>query len=62
MSDDRPPLAYPPEAVLTIEQLAAWLQISPRTAERLDIPCVYLGRKRRYRAGAVIQYLDRNAR
>jgi hypothetical protein len=51
--------AYPPEAVLTIEQVAAWLQISKRTAEKLHIPCLYLGtRTRRYVARDVLKYLD----
>jgi hypothetical protein len=54
-----PPLAYPPETVLTIHQVAEWLQVSPRTIERLGIPCATLGhRTRRYLARHVLEYLE----
>jgi hypothetical protein len=64
MSGEQPvdgaPRAYPPEAVLTIEQLADWLQMGKRSVERLDLPCIYLGtRTRRYLAKHVLEYLDR---
>lgn len=56
------PKAYPPEAVLTIRQLADWLQIGVRSVERLDIPCVMLGtRTRRYVAKDVLRYLDQRS-
>lgn len=58
----RRPLAYPPETVLTIEQVAEWLQTSVRSVERLDIPCIYLGtRTRRYLAKVVLKYLEERA-
>ncbi len=53
------PKGYIPETVLNIEQLAAWLQVSKRQAERLEIPCFYLGtRTRRYLAKDVLKYLE----
>lgn len=52
-------VAHPPEAVLNIEQVAEWLQVSTRTVERLDIPCVFLGvRTRRYLAKDILKYMD----
>jgi hypothetical protein len=51
-------LEYGPEAVLTIEQVAQWLQVSKRQAERLHIPCFYLGtRTRRYLGETVLAFL-----
>jgi len=53
-------LAYPEEAVLTIEQVAEWLQVSKRQAERLSIPCFYLGtRTRRYLGKSVLEFIER---
>ena len=57
---DRTVRAYPSEAVLTIEQVAEWLQMSVRSVERLDLPCVYLGtRTRRFLAKHIVEYLER---
>jgi hypothetical protein len=56
------PKGYIPETVLTIEQVAEWLQISKRSAEDLHIPCIYLGtRTRRYLAKSVLAYLEGKA-
>jgi hypothetical protein len=53
-------LSYPSEAILTAEQAAAWLQVSPRQFERLRIPCVVLGtRTRRYLAETILNFLRR---
>lgn len=58
-----PVVSYPPEAVLEIEHVAAWLRIGVRTVEMLDIPCVMLGvRTRRYVAADVIDYLRKKAK
>lgn len=55
----RTPRAYPPEAILNIEQVAEWLQVSVRTVERLDIPCTFLGtRTKRYTGKDVLKYLE----
>lgn len=44
-----PVVAYPPDAVLTVEQLARALQCSVRSVERMNLPCVYVGpRIKRY--------------
>jgi hypothetical protein len=59
-SVDAPVLAYPPEAVLEIGHVAAWLRVSERTVERLDIPFTLLGKRtKRYLARHVLEYLDR---
>lgn len=53
-------ISYPPEAVLDIYQVAEWLQVSKRHAERLDIPHLYLGtRTRRYLGSTVLEYLKK---
>lgn len=53
------PVGYTAETVLTIEQVADWLQVSKRQAERLSIPCFYLGtRTRRYLGKSVLEFLQ----
>ena len=48
-----------PNAILTPEQVATWLQISPRSVRRLALPCLHLGhRTKRYKAADVLQWLD----
>src|SRR6185312_4296248 len=39
----RPVVSFPPDAVLDVGHVAAALGVSPRTVERLDLPCIYLG-------------------
>ncbi len=52
-----------PDAVLTTEQVAAWLQIKPRAVERLGIPAIKMGHRTvRYRAAAVSAWLDSKQR
>jgi hypothetical protein len=54
------PKGYIPETVLTIEQVAEWLQVSKRSAEELHLPCFYLGtRTRRYLAKDVLAFIER---
>lgn len=56
---DITPVAYPPEAILTVEQLAEWLQVSPRTIKSWPIPRLRLpGSTVRYSAGMVLAYLE----
>lgn len=56
----RPVIAFPREAVLEIEHVAAGLDISKRHAERQHFPCFYLGtRTRRYLWGAVLDHCAR---
>ena len=53
-------LAYPPDAVLEIHDVADWLHISTRQVERLQIPCFFLGtRTRRWLAKDVITYMEK---
>jgi hypothetical protein len=60
LGETREVVAYPETAVLTIEDVAAWLQVSKRHAERLHIPCFYLGtRTRRYLGSTVLDYLKK---
>jgi hypothetical protein len=57
--DTGPPVR---EAVLTTEQVAAWLQISPEQVRRLHLPAVAVGkRKWRYVCGQVLDELQRRA-
>jgi len=52
------PVAYPPEAILTIDQVARWLQVSPRTVRSWPLPRLKLpGNQARYAAGEVLDYL-----
>jgi hypothetical protein len=52
-----------PDAILTCQQVADWLQISPRQVQRLGIPYFDLGPKnRRYRARDVMAYLETKRR
>ena len=54
--------APPREAVLTPEQLCAWLQISHRQLHRLDLPAVRLGKHTvRYSVEQVLEHLKRKA-
>lgn len=50
------------EDVLTITEVADRLQISKRAAERLHLPCFYLGaRTRRFIWGAVLDFCARKS-
>lgn len=52
------PRGYSPETVLTIEQLAEWLQVSVRTVERYDIPFFFIGpRQKRFLGEDVLNFL-----
>ncbi len=47
------------DAVLTPNQVAAWLQVRPRQLERLGVPRLDLGRKtKRYLAGDVLAWIQ----
>ena len=59
MPDDISPLSYPPETILTTEQLAKWLQVSERTVKSWPLPRLKLpGSLVRYSAGEVLAYLE----
>jgi hypothetical protein len=57
------PLPPAPDAVLTTDDVAAWLQIKPRAVQRLGIPAIKMGHKTvRYRAATVLKWLDSKQR
>lgn len=56
------PKAYAPETILTREQLAAWLQVSPETLDALSLRCIVVSeRNRRYLVKHVLDDLDKLA-
>jgi hypothetical protein len=57
------PVCYPDTAILTLAQVAAGLQIGERTAERLGLPALHLGKQtRRYVWRAVVAHLEGQSR
>lgn len=60
--DQSAPISYPPEAILTIEQVAEWLQMSVSFVEQLEAKGVLrrlaTGKARRYSAGMVLAGLE----
>jgi len=53
------PVCWPDNAVLSIDQVAAGLQIGVRTAERLRLPTIVLGKQtRRYLWRQVVSHLE----
>jgi hypothetical protein len=62
MTPDRTPKAYTPETVLTTEEVADWLVVSPKTVRTLGIKTVRLGHSTvRYLAKHVLEYMDAKA-
>lgn len=59
--EPRQPVSHPPETVLTLEQLADWLQLSERKVEELPIRCFYIGNRRRYLAAHVLAWIEKAA-
>lgn len=50
-------------AVMTRDEVAAWLQVRPRQVERLGIPYISLGRKTvRYLRADVLAWLEQHRR
>ena len=53
------PISYPPEAILTTEQVAEWLQVSSRLVEDMGLPRLKMpSRFVRYSAGMVLRFLE----
>jgi hypothetical protein len=47
------------DAILTRDEVAAWLKVKPRQVERLGVPCLDLGRKtKRYLTKDVLAWLE----
>jgi len=58
MDRDSTPLCYPAETILTPEELAEWLRISPHTVKDWPLPRLNTPGKPRYSAGMVLAYLE----
>ncbi len=57
-----PSWAPPRDAILTPEQLAAWLQVSVDQAKGLNLPAIRVGKRGwRFVAGQVVDELQRRA-
>lgn len=55
-------VTYPRDAVLTIEQVAAALQLAVSRVEKMDLPTIYCGKRhRRYLWGKVLECLAERA-
>ncbi len=62
MSELRVPIAYAAETVLTTEEVAAWLDVHPKTVRGLGIRTVKLGHSTvRFLAKHVLEYLEKKA-
>lgn len=48
----------PARPLLTAEQVAKLLGVSPKTVRRLPIPCVLVGRFKRYREDVVQRWIE----
>jgi hypothetical protein len=58
-------MTLPPatDAILTRDEVSAWLKVKPRQVERLGVPCLDLGRKtKRYLAKDVLAWLEAQRR
>jgi hypothetical protein len=62
MEHDTRTTSYPPDAILTEEEVAAWLLVSPKTVSRYPIKRAQLGgRTRRYIAEDVYTFIRSRA-
>lgn len=51
--------AFPPDALLTVDQVAGWLRVSEKTVGRLPIRSLVIGKRlRRWRVRDVRGYLE----
>lgn len=56
------PITYPRDAIVTVEQVAAALQVSVKTVQRMDLPMIPVGRRAyRFLWSQVLDVLERNA-
>jgi hypothetical protein len=59
-AEEAPVISYPPEAILEIGHVAAWLRVSERTVERLDIPFALLGKRtKRFLGRDVLAFIEK---
>jgi hypothetical protein len=55
----KPHLVLTEAAVMTRQEVAAWLKVHPRQVERLGVPCIALGRRTvRYLRADVLAWLE----
>lgn len=55
-------VSYPPDAVMTIQELAKALGVSKSTIEREDLPAIWIGKRlKRYCWGQVLDVLKKRA-
>ena len=58
-AEKREVLAYPPTAILTVEEVAAWLGVAPRTIHDWNLPRLrYPTKEKRFSAGQVLRFLE----
>lgn len=55
------PVAYPREAVLSEDEVARALEIDARTLAAHGVPCSYIGRRKVYVWGQIIDWLTGRA-
>lgn len=55
------PVTYPRDTVLTLSQLAAALQVEERTAQGMDLPYFYVGKRQRFLWGQCLDMLAQRA-
>ena len=54
--------AFPPDALLTVDQVAGWLRVSEKTVGRLPIRSLVIGKRlRRWRVRDVREYIEGKA-
>lgn len=56
-----PAFIPPREAILTLAQLAAWLQVGEDTAAHMGFRAVRVGKRWRWIAGQVLEEMERRA-
>lgn len=61
--DQKPgPIAYPRDCIITLRQLASALQVEERTAQSMDLPYFYAGKRQRFIWSQVLDTLAERAR
>lgn len=55
------PVTFPRDTVLTLSQLAAALQVEERTAQGMDLPYFYAGKRQRFIYGQCLDVLAQRA-
>lgn len=61
MSDLRPIVTYPRDAVVDTSHVAAALHVSEEVVGKMDLPCFYAGKKPRYLWGQLLDVFAERA-